>query len=88
MVFVLCAGIADPVCCAESQQQEFKFESVHGTDPSAEDEWATGFLQGLIAKRFQLYFSPKLTARLSPVIGSDAYPGIILHGPPSPDHSA
>jgi len=79
MVIVLCAGITNPVCWAESQQQEIELGS-------EDDKLATGFMPGLIANRFQSFSSPVLTERLLPVTDSDAYSSFILHGPPATHH--
>ena len=85
MVFVLCAGITNPVCWAESQQQEIELESEDEPNSSEGDKLTAGFIPGLIANDF-LPYSPALPETLSLVTGSDAYPSIILHGPPAPEY--
>ena len=84
-VFVLSASLANPVCWAESQQQEIELGSEEVLDSSEDDKLATGFMPGLIANEF-LSFSSVLPERVSPVTVCDAYPSSILHGPPAPDY--
>ena len=86
MVFVLCAGITNPVCWAECQLQEIELGSENVTDSSEGEKLATGFMPGLFANRFQSFLSPVLTERLVPVTDSDAYSSFILHGPPATHH--
>jgi hypothetical protein len=84
MVFVLCACIISPVSWAESQQQEIELEPESKPEPSEDDKLITGLLTDLIRNDF-LSLSPVFPERLSPT-GSDAYPSIILHGPPAPHY--
>jgi len=84
-VFVLSASLASPVCWAESQLQEIELGSEGVPDPSEDDKLATGFLPGLLANEF-LLFSPVLPERPSSVTVCDAYPSIILHGPPAANY--
>ena len=84
MVFVLCAGIISPVSWAGSQQQEIELESESEPEPSADDPLMTGFLPDQFTNEL-LQFPPIHPETLSHT-GSDAYPGITLHGPPAPEY--
>jgi hypothetical protein len=84
MVFVLSACITSPVSWAESQQQEIELESESKPDSPDDDKLITGFIPAQIASGFRLASSTSLTERRLPIIGTDAYPAIILHGPPAP----
>jgi hypothetical protein len=85
MVLVLCTGVANPVCCVEGQQQEIVLESEAFADSSEDDGLAADFTSGLVASGLQ-YLSPCSNGKQSPVCGSDACPGFILHGPPSSNY--
>jgi len=87
MVFVFFTGIHSPVCWAESQQQLFEPEFDKVPDSSEGDAPATGFMAGLPASRFLSSF-PGAIKTLPLVTGSDAYPSIIIHGPPARDYPA
>lgn len=86
MVFVFCISIANLATGLESQQLDIKLEA--GNVPgSAEDKvLMTGTLPGPLPREFPLYASV-ISTRLSTVVDSDAYPSIILHGPPVPDYN-
>jgi len=84
MVFLLSACFISPVSWAESQQQEIELESESEPESSEDDNLTTGLLHDLIVNKF-LTLSPIILEILSPT-GSDAYPSIILHGPPAPDY--
>lgn len=81
MVFVLCAGISNPLFWTEGQLLEVELE-VQGERSSSEDgDSLTGFQIASSTRYFQplsLHFSETQT----PVFGSDAYLSSILHGPP------
>jgi hypothetical protein len=86
MVLVLCTGITNPVYCVEGQQQEFELEA-EAFAVSSEDEGLAGdYTPGRVVSGLQ-YISPCPDGKVSPLIGSDAYPGMILHGPPFPNYS-
>jgi hypothetical protein len=84
MVFVLGACFISPVSWAESQQQEIELGSESEPESSEDDNTITGFLPDLLANEF-LSLSLILLESLS-LTGSDAYPSIILHGPPAPEY--
>lgn len=84
-VFVLSASLASPVCWAESQLQEIEPGAEDVADSSEDDKLVTGFVPGLFANEF-LSFSPVLPDWPSSVTVCDAYPGVILHGPPAADY--
>ena len=85
LVFVLGASISTSistsVCRAESQNQEIELESGYVPDSSDDDTSITGFMPVRNASNI-LSAVLNLAELLSPVSGSDAYPGCILHGPP------
>jgi hypothetical protein len=83
MVFVLCACITSPVSWAESQQQVIELESECEPESSGDDSLSSGLLSDLSVRKF-LSLSAILPETLPPT-GSDAYPSIILHGPPAPE---
>jgi hypothetical protein len=85
MVFVLCAGFISPVSWAESQQQVIELESECEPESSEDDPLISGLLPDLSVRKF-LSLSPIISAILS-LTGSDAYPSIALHGPPSTYYS-
>ncbi len=87
MVFVFFAGIHSPACWAESQQQSFAPEFNNVPESSEGDAPATGFIPGLPASSILSSF-PDAIKTLPLVTGSDAYPSIILHGPPARDRPA
>ena len=80
VVFVFCVGMSNQLCLAESQQQQLELESGFVQDSSG-DETTSGSMPGFFAKEF-LSLSPSCGEALS-IVGSDAYPGITLHGPPA-----
>jgi len=82
VVFVFFAGLHSPVCWAESQQESFEPEFDKVPDSSEGDAPATGFIAGLPASSFLSSF-PGAIKTLPLVTGSDAYPSIIIHGPPA-----
>ena len=81
LVFVLGDSISTSVCRAESQNQEIELESGYVPDSSDDDTSITGFMPVRNASNI-LSAVLNLADLLSPVSGSDAYPGCILHGPP------
>jgi len=83
MVFVLSACFVSPVSLAESQQQEIELESESEPSSSEGDNLIAGRLPDLIANEF--LSSSIIPNTLSPT-GSDAYPSLILHGPPAPEY--
>jgi hypothetical protein len=80
VVFVFCVGMSNQLCLAESQQQPLELESCFVLGSSG-DESTSGSMPGLFVKEF-LSLSPSCGEALS-IVGSDAYPGSILHGPPA-----
>jgi len=86
LVFVLCASVASSAYLAEVQPQQVERGLESAPDPFEDDESVTGFVSKLLAKEF-LSLSLCCMDALS-VVGSDAYPGITLHGPPVPGNSA
>ena len=84
MVFVLGACIISPVSWAESQQQKIELEFESESESSDDDNLITVLSPDPVGNEF-LSFSSIFPERLSPT-GSDAYPSIILHGPPAPDY--
>ena len=87
MVLVFCACINSPVCWAESQQQIIEAELENVLDSSGDDALAIAFMAGLAAHNSQFSF-PDTIKSLLLVAGSDAYPSVILHGPPARDYPA
>ena len=80
VVFVFCVGVSNPICLAESQQQQVELESEFVRDFS-DDVPASASLPGFIVKELRS-LSPFCGEALS-IVGSDAYPGTTLHGPPA-----
>ena len=80
VVFVFCVGMSNQICLAESQQQQLELESGFVLD-SSDDERTSGSMPGFFVKEF-LSLSPSCGEAQS-IVGSDAYPGITLHGPPA-----
>ena len=80
VVFVFFVGMGNQGCWAESQQQQLELESDFVPN-SSDDESASGSIPGFFVKEF-LSLSPSCGEALS-IVGSDGYPGIILHGPPA-----
>ena len=86
IVFVFCVGIANLATGLENQQLVIKLE-VGIIPDSAEDKvLMAGILSGPAPREFPAYTSA-ISARLSTVIDSDAYPSSIIHGPPVPDYN-
>jgi len=79
VVFVFCVGMGNQLCLAESQQQQLEPESGFVLNSSG-DESTSGSTRGFFVKEF-LSLSPSCGEALS-IVGSGAYPGSILHGPP------
>ena len=85
VVFVLCAGLSSPVGWAADLQQEIELVTEEVADPSEGNKTTTGFIACLAASEHSPYFSI-LPKSLPSVSGSDAYPSLILHGPPTPNN--
>ena len=82
VIFVLCAGISDPVLRADSLLPEIELE-VGGERSSSEGGNAIiGFPVESLVDQF-LSISPYYSDSLPPDAGSDAYPSNITHGPPA-----
>ncbi len=81
MVFVLATGVSNSVCWAESQFQEFELESGYAPDSSEGNTSISTTLPVKYVNNLRLVLN--VAERLSVVIGSDAYPSSILHGPPA-----
>jgi len=86
LVLVLCASVASPAYLAEFQPQQVERGLEFASGPFEYDESGTGFVSKLLVKEL-LSLSLSCMDALS-VVGSDAYPGITLHGPPVPGNSA
>lgn len=85
LVGVLVVSMNSPVRWVESQQQELTLESGYLPD-FPEEETPVGAVALMLLAGDFLTLSPGSNARLSP-FGSDAYPCIAVHGPPSPFYS-
>ena len=81
MVFVLYASVCNSVCWAESQNQKIEPGSEYVPDSSEDDRLISCALPVKIVN--DLLSVLDVAERASAIIGSDAYPGCILHGPPA-----
>ena len=86
IVFVFCISIANLATGLESQQLVIKLEAGSVPDLAEDKVLMTGILPGPVPREFPAYTSV-ISTRLSTVVDSDAYPSIILHGPPVPDYN-
>ena len=80
LVFVLCASVASTAYLAEVQPQQVELGLEFAPESFEDDEPTTGFVSELLTKEL-LSLSLSCMDALS-VVGSDAYPSSILHGPP------
>jgi hypothetical protein len=86
LVFVFCIGIGSLATGLESQQLVIELEAGSVPDTAGDKVLSPGILPAPAPREFPSY-SSVISTRLSTVVGSDAYPGIILHGPPVPDYA-
>ena len=87
MVFVLGDAVPNTAGWAESQHQEVGLVSEYQPDVSDDDTSISTCLSHKDAGNL-LSAILNITELLAPVSGSDAYPSVILHGPPVPDTTA
>ena len=87
MTLVFGACVSDSVYWVESHYQEIELESEYVPDSSEGDTLITGFMP---ARNANNLLSAKLNVAQMPSFGtgSDAYPSLILHGPPASNHPA
>ncbi len=82
MALVFGASVSNSVCWAESQYQEIEPESEYLPDSSEGDTLITGSMPARNANNL-LSADLNVAQLLSSGTGSDAYPSLILHGPPA-----
>ena len=87
MALVFGASVSNSVCWAESQYQEIELESEYVPDSSEGDTLISGSMP---ARNANNLLSATLNVAQLPSLGtgSDAYPSLILHGPPASNHPA
>ena len=82
MALVFGASVSNSVCWAESQYQEIELESEYVPDSSEGDTLITGSMPARNANNL-LSVDLNVAQMLSSGTSSDAYPSLILHGPPA-----
>ena len=84
MMFVLSVVVVSPDCLAEIQQQQIELKSEGERNSSEDGKPITGPIVMEPVTNWFLSLSSILLETLPLLIGSDAYPSSILHGPPLP----
>ncbi|MGB5717740.1 MAG: hypothetical protein WBN81_11675 [Gammaproteobacteria bacterium] len=87
MALVFSVSVSNSVCWAESQYQEIEPVSGYVPDSSEGDTLITASMPARNANNL-LSADLNVAQMLSSGTGSDAYPSLILHGPPASNHSA
>ena len=86
VVFIFCAGIANPAAGLRSHSLVIELEA-EGSPGSPEGQVLVAGSKPDVKPREFYSYTRASSTRLSTVAGSDAYPSIILHGPPVTGHT-
>lgn len=84
MIFVLSVIVVSPDCLAEIQPQQIELKSEGERNSSEDGKPIAGPIVMEPVTNWFLSLSSILLETLPLLIGSDAYPSSILHGPPLP----